>query len=189
VAAYPAARLADGQFAGPGGAPAQEVPPSLTGVVADGRMVVAVGSQAALPFARPLVLTSPDGGRTWQSTVLRAPAGGGMPLMVAGGHGRWLALGPDAAWTSPDGLSWRLGPGVAPLAGGDRVQALARTRGGFAAVGENERPVVTISCGPRCSGCPPTASPGSAGAQASLTFRPEGGGWPACAGWPRAGAF
>jgi hypothetical protein len=141
VAAYPAASLADGQFAGPGGAPAQEVPPSLTGVAAAGRTVVAVGSQATLPFARPLVLTSPDGGRTWQPTVLPAPAGGGMPLMVAGGHGRWLALGPHAAWTSPDGRSWRLGPGVAPLVGGDRVQALAQTRGGFAAVGENVRPL------------------------------------------------
>jgi hypothetical protein len=141
VAAYPAARLADGQFAGPGGAPAQEVPPSLTAVAADGRTVVAVGSQAALPVARPLVLTSPDGGRTWQPTVLPAPAGGGMPLMVAGGHGRWLALGPDGTWTSPDGRSWRLGPGVAPLAGGDRVQALAPTRDGFAAVGENVQPL------------------------------------------------
>ena len=141
AAAYPAAALADGQFAGPGGAPAQEVPPSLAAVAADGRTVVAVGSQAALPFARPLVLTSPDGGRTWQPTVLPAPAGGGMPLMVAGGHGRWLALGPDATWTSPDGRSWRLGPGIAPLAGGDRVQALARTRDGFAAVGENVQPL------------------------------------------------
>jgi hypothetical protein len=141
VVAYPSARLADAQFAGPGGAPAPEVLPSLTGVAAAGRTVVAVGSQAALPFARPLVLTSPDGGRTWQSTVLRAPAGGGMPLMVAGGHGGWLAVGPDAAWTSPDGRSWRLGPGVAPLVGGDRVQALAPTRGGFAVVGENVRPV------------------------------------------------
>jgi hypothetical protein len=141
VVAYPSARLADAQFAGPGGAPAAEVLPSLTGVAAAGRTVVAVGSQATLPFARPLVLTSPDGGRTWQSTVLRAPPGGGMPLMVAGGHAGWLAVGPDAAWTSPDGRSWRLGPGVAPLAGGDRVQALAQTRGGFAAVGENVRPV------------------------------------------------
>jgi hypothetical protein len=61
--------------------------------------------------------------------------------MLAGGHGQWLALGPRAGWTSPDGRSWRLGPGVAPLAGGDRVQALARTRGGFAAVGENVRPL------------------------------------------------
>jgi hypothetical protein len=141
VVASPSARLADAQFAGPGGAPAPEVPPTLTGVAAAGRTVVAVGSQAALPFARPLVLTSPDGGRTWQPAVLRAPAGGGMPLMVAGGHGGWLAVGPDAAWTSPDGRSWRLGPGVAPLAGGDRVQALAQTPGGFAAVGENVRPV------------------------------------------------
>jgi hypothetical protein len=75
VPASPSARLADAQFAAPGGAPAQEVPPSLTGVAASGRTVVAVGSQAALPFARPLVLTSPDGGRTWQSTVLRGAGG------------------------------------------------------------------------------------------------------------------
>jgi hypothetical protein len=141
VVASPSARLADAQFARLGGAPAPEVPPTLTGVAAAGRTVVAVGSQAALPVARPLVLTSSDGGRTWQPTVLRAPPGGGMPLMVAGGHGGWLAVGPDASWTSPDGRSWRLGPGVAPLAGGDRVQALAQTPGGFAAVGENVRPV------------------------------------------------
>ena len=122
--------------------------------------------------------------------VLRAPAGGGMPLMVAGGHGRWLAVGPDAAWTSPDGRSWRLGPGVAPLAGGDRVQALAPDTRRVRRRGRERAPAwATISCAPRCSGCPPTASPGSAGARASLTFRPERGGWPACAGWPRAAAF
>jgi hypothetical protein len=141
VMAYPPAQLADGQFAGPGGASARQVLPSLTGVAAAGRTVVAVGSQAALPYARPLVLTSPDGGHTWESAVLRTPAGGGMPLMVTGGHGRWLAVGPDAAWTSPDGRSWRLGPGVAPLASGDRVRALAQARAGFAAVGANVRPV------------------------------------------------
>ena len=140
VLASPSARLADAQFAGPGGEPTPEVLPSLTGVAAAGHTVVAVGSQAALPFARPLVLTSPDGGRTWQSAVLRAPAGGGMPLKVAGGHGGWLAVGPDAAWTSPDGRSWRVGPGIAPLAGGDRVHAVAQTGGGFAAVGENVHP-------------------------------------------------
>jgi hypothetical protein len=141
LVAYPPARLADGQFAGPGGAPAQQVLPSLAGVAAAGRTVVAVGSQAALPFARPLVLTSPDGGHTWQPAALPAPVGGGMPLMVAGGHGRWLAVGPDAAWTSLDGRSWRLGPGVAPLAAGDRVRALAQTGAGFVAVGTNVRPL------------------------------------------------
>ena len=113
VMAYPPARLADGQFAGPGGAAAQQVLPSLTGVAAAGRTVVAVGSQVA---------------------------GGGRPLMVVGRHGRWLAVGPDAAWTSPDGRSWRLGPGIAPLASGDHVRSLAQTRAGFAAVGANVRP-------------------------------------------------
>jgi hypothetical protein len=64
-----------------------------------------------------------------------------MPLMVAGGHGRWLAVGPGAAWTSRDGRSWRLGPGIAPLAAGDRVRALAQTPAGFVAVGANVRPL------------------------------------------------
>jgi hypothetical protein len=144
VTTYPSARLADGQFAGPGMPPAPAVPPSLTGVAATGHTVVAVGSQASLPFARPLILMSPDGGRRWRQTVLRTPGGedtaGTVPLMVAGGDGRWLALGQDAAWTSPDGRSWQLGPGIAPLAGGDRVLALAKTGGGFVAVGENVRP-------------------------------------------------
>jgi hypothetical protein len=34
-----------------------------------------------------------------------------------------------------------LGRGIAPLASGDRVRALAQTRAGFAAVGANVRPV------------------------------------------------
>ena len=141
VTAYPPATLADGQFAGPSGSAAPSVLPSLTGIAAAGDTVVAVGSQATLPDARPLVLMSPDGGHTWQPAVLRAPDGGSMagavPLMVAGGPGRWLALAPDAVWTSPDGRTWQLGPGIAPLASGDRVKALAQTPGGFVAVGEN----------------------------------------------------
>src|SRR5262249_5451689 len=144
LVASPAARLADAQFAAAGGAPANVVPPSLTAIAAAGRTVVAVGWQAALPFARPLVLTSPDGGRTWQSAVLHAPRGnataGAVPVMVAGGGGRWLALGPDAVWTSTDGRSWQLGPGIAPLVSGDRVLAVARTGGGYVAVGKNLHP-------------------------------------------------
>ena len=144
LVAYPAARLADGQFAAVGGATANVVPPSLTAIAAAGHTVVAVGWQAALPFARPLVLMSPDGGRTWQSAVLHAPRGnataGAVPVMVAGGGGRWLALGPDAVWTSTDGRSWQLGPGIAPLASGDRVLAVARAGGGYVAVGKNLQP-------------------------------------------------
>ncbi|HUL26540.1 MAG TPA: hypothetical protein VLW44_12305 [Streptosporangiaceae bacterium] len=137
--AYPPA----GQFAGLGGSPAQRVPPTLTGVAAAGATVVAVGSQAALPYPRPLVLISPDGGHSWRSAVLRAPGGGpaagAVPLMVAGAPGRWLAVAPDGVWTSPDGRYWRLGPAIAPLAGGDRVAALAPTGSGFVAAGENVR--------------------------------------------------
>jgi hypothetical protein len=145
VVSYPSAFLAGGQAAGPGGSPGAGVPPVLTGIAAAGNTVVAVGAQATLPSARPLVLTSPNCGRTWRRAVLHAAGGGGatgpgaVPLMVAGGHGRWLAVAPDATWTSPDGRSWQLGPGIAPLAGGDRVRALARTRRGFVAVGENLR--------------------------------------------------
>ena len=106
--------------------------------------MVAVGSQATLPDARPLILMSPDGGHTWQPAVLRAPGGasmaGAVPMMIAGGPGRWLAVAPDAVWTSPDGRTWQLGPGIAPLASGDRVAGLALTPGGFAAVGENIGP-------------------------------------------------
>ena len=144
VTAYPSARLADGQFAGPGGPIAPQVLPSLTGIAAAGATVVAVGSQATLPDARPLILISPDGGHTWQPAVLRAPDGasmaGAVPMMIAGGPGGWLAEAPDAVWTSPDGRAWQLGPGIAPLASGDRVTGLAQTPGGFVAVGENLRP-------------------------------------------------
>jgi hypothetical protein len=141
VTAYPSARLADGQFAGPGGSAPPQVLPSLTGIAAAGATVVAVGSRATLPDERPLVLMSPDGGRTWRPAVLRARDGGSLagavPLMVAGGDGRWLAVAPDAVWTSPDGRAWQLGPGIAPLASGDRVVGLAQAPGGFVVVGEN----------------------------------------------------
>lgn len=144
VVARPSARLADAQFTTLPGQSGQGALPALTGVAAVGGTVVAVGAQATFPSTRPLVLTSPDGGRTWQPAVLRAPAGraagaGAVPVMVAGGYGGWLALGPDAAWTSSDGRSWLLGPGIAPLADGDWVRALARTGSGFAAVGESQK--------------------------------------------------
>jgi hypothetical protein len=54
-------------------------------------------------------------------------------------------VAPDAVWTSQDGRTWQLGPGIAPLAGGDRVLGLARTPGGFVAVGENMHPQGTAA--------------------------------------------
>ncbi len=150
----PSTQLADAQFTTLPGQPGPGTLPALTAVAAVGSTVVAVGSQATFPATRPLVLTSPDGGRTWQPAVLRIPAGGAaagaaaVPVMVAGGRGGWLALGPDAAWTSPDGRSWLLGPGISPLADGDRVRALARTGSGFIAVGQSQNPPGTPGQGP-----------------------------------------
>jgi hypothetical protein len=54
-------------------------------------------------------------------------------------------VAPDAVWTSPDGRTWQLGPGIAPLASGDHVAGLAQTRGGFVAVGANIRPQGTAA--------------------------------------------
>jgi hypothetical protein len=134
--------LADGQFAGPGGAAWSAVPPTLTGIAAAGGTVVAIGAQATPPAAQPLMLTSADGGQTWQRDVLPMPGGamagaGAVPLLVAGGRGSWLALAAGASWTSADGLAWRPGPAIAPVAAGDRVQALAATASGFLAMGGN----------------------------------------------------
>jgi hypothetical protein len=134
--------LADGQFSGPGGTPWPAVPPALTGIAASGRTVVVIGARATLPAAQPLMLTSADGGQTWQRDVLPLPAvalagADAVPLMVAAGHGRWLALADGATWTSSDGRSWRLGPAMAPATAGDQVQALAATATGFLAVGDN----------------------------------------------------
>ena len=136
--------LADGQFAGPGGTAWPAVPPALTGIAASDSTVVVIGARATLPTARPLMLTSADGGRTWQRDVLPLPAAAtagasAVPLLVAAGQGRWLALAAGATWTSADGRSWRLGPAIAPVAAGDRVEALAATATGFLAVGQNIR--------------------------------------------------
>jgi hypothetical protein len=134
--------LADGQFAGPGGSAWPAVPPTLTGIAAVGNTVVAIGARATPPATQPLVLTSTDGGQTWQRDVLKLPGGptagaGAVPLMVAGGPGRWLALAAGASWISADGRTWRPGPAIAPVAAGDRVQALAPTATGFVAAGGN----------------------------------------------------
>ena len=134
--------LADGQFAGPGGSAWPAVPPALTGIAASGSTVVVIGARATLPAAQPLMLTSADGGQTWQRDVLPLPApvtagASAVPLLVAAGQGRWLALAAGATWTSADGCSWRFGPAIAPVATGDRVQAVAATATGFLAVGQN----------------------------------------------------
>jgi hypothetical protein len=135
---YPPATLAGAEFAaqtaGPGGAP------TLTGIAADGQTIVAIGSQGGPALPLPLILVSQDGGRTWARAALgrgpAAPGAGAVPVLAVRGHGRWLALGRRAAWTSVDGTTWQPAPAL-PISAGDRILGLARTRAGFVAVGQN----------------------------------------------------
>src|SRR5215469_9467736 len=135
---YPAATLAAGDFAAPAAVPG--VPPSLTGIADAGKTIVAVGSQGAASLTLPLILVSRDGGQTWARAALRpggvAPGPGAAPVLVTRGRNGWLALGPQAAWTSTTGGAWRAAPGP-PMLPGDKILSLTRTQSGFLAVGQN----------------------------------------------------
>jgi hypothetical protein len=144
--AYPAARtgqFTSGQTPGPAeGAPG--VFQTLTQVASSAGTVVAVGRQAGGDVTRAQFLVSTDAGSSWQVAPVRAASGGdpapGHPaqLVVAGPQG-WLAVGPDAIWTSTDGRSWTLArtTGITPTDSGDRVQLLIRTATGYLAAGQN----------------------------------------------------
>lgn len=69
-----------------------------------------------------------------------AAAGPGTaPVLIAHSGSTWLALGQYAAWTSPNGRTWRPAPALPPVAG-DTVLGLAGTGTGFVAVGEHTGP-------------------------------------------------
>lgn len=171
---YPPGQLGDAQFPAPPAGTAGAVHMTLAGVAAAGDTVVAVGSQPGVPAARPVMLVSADGGHTWQQAALAPPAipappasappasalAGGVPaataasssqpqshgpVMVAGGDGRWLALGAGAGWVSADATHWRPVTGLASAGlpgtvAGDQVAALVRTGSGFLAVGQHLQP-------------------------------------------------
>ncbi|MFB9894768.1 hypothetical protein [Planobispora takensis] len=116
----------------------------LNSIASDGSTVVAVGTDTTSPLPRPLFLVSPDGGATWRLGELAGPVREGGPTtvsLVAGGDGRWVAVGyelagPPGLWTSTDGLTWiEVEPGGSTFKAGDRIMDLARTSSGFVAVG------------------------------------------------------
>ncbi|MGH3408111.1 MAG: hypothetical protein ACRDRJ_37270, partial [Streptosporangiaceae bacterium] len=114
-------------------------------IVASGRTIVAIGSQASDGVVRQQFFASADGGRTWRLAPLRTPDGGPAPLgyaaaLLAGGPGGWLAEGPQAIWTSRDGLTWTLAAthGITPRQPGDSVWVVTRTARGFLAAGSGK---------------------------------------------------
>ena len=101
---------------------------SIGRIVAAGTTVVAMGSQVSDGVVRQQFFVSANGGASWRLAPVRAPGGGQPPLgypaaRLAGGPGGWLAVGPQAIWTSPDGTAWTLAAthGITPQLPGDQL--------------------------------------------------------------------
>jgi predicted Ser/Thr protein kinase len=111
-------------------------------VVASGSTIVTMGSQTSDGVVRQQFFVSTNGGGTWRLASLHAPGGGPAPLghtasRLAGGPGGWVAVGPQAIWTSPDGLNWTLAAthGITPQLPGDQFLVITSTAQGFLAAG------------------------------------------------------
>ncbi|MFC4050724.1 hypothetical protein ACFOY4_13590 [Actinomadura syzygii] len=143
----PAPVEADALFAADPAAATDGLVQSLAAVAADAGTLVAAGTEGDPDPGRerPQFLVSADAGKTWSLARIRTQDGampplGEIPSHVAGGGGRWMAVGrtpsgATVAWTSADAETWtRLQPSAA-FKPTDRVNGLARTGGGFVAVG------------------------------------------------------
>ena len=120
----------------------RDVSQTVDRVVASGNTIVTMGSQTSDGVVRQQFFASTDGGATWRRAAAHAPGGGSAPLghvasRLAGGPGGWLAVGPQAIWTSPNGLNWTLAAthGI-PQLPGDQLLVLNNTAQGFLAAGE-----------------------------------------------------
>ncbi|MQY03362.1 hypothetical protein [Actinomadura macrotermitis] len=142
--AAPALTVADDSFAADPAARADGLVQDLAAVAASGGTLVAAGGEVEGDGrARAQFLVS--AGKGWQPAAVRGadgaePLPGARPRLLAGGAGRWAALGADpagavTAWTSHDARTWTAAPGGAAFGPADRVAALARTATGFVAVG------------------------------------------------------
>ncbi len=143
----PPATAAGALFSTTPGDEARGISQSLARVASSGSQVVAVGSQAGARISRAQFFVSANGGQTWRLGTEQAadggdPAPGHAATLIAGGQGRWTAVGPSAIWTSHDGVAWTLAStqGITPMQGGDQANVLRRTATGFLAAGENVPP-------------------------------------------------
>jgi serine/threonine protein kinase len=131
--------------AGPPVNPAQQ-PPGVSRlierIVAVGNTIVTTGWQTSGGVERQQFFVSADGGATWYLAPMQQPGGspptaGHVAERIAGGPRGWVAEGPQAIWTSKNGLSWTLAAthGISPQHPSDNIQAVTATAGGFLATG------------------------------------------------------
>jgi hypothetical protein len=116
-------------------------------IVASGNTVVTTGTQVSDGTVRQQFFASADGGATWRLASAQGPGGGPAPVghaatRVAGGPAGWLAIGPQAIWSSRDGLTWTLAAthGITPQLAGDQLYVLTATAHGFLAAGQAPAP-------------------------------------------------
>ena len=116
-------------------------------IAAAGNTIVTTGTQVSGGVVRQQFFNSADGGATWRLAAVHGPGGGQVPLgyaatRLAGGPAGWVATGPQAIWTSRDGLSWTLAAahGITPRLPGDQLYVLTATADGFLAAGQAQGP-------------------------------------------------
>jgi hypothetical protein len=116
-------------------------------IVAVGSTMVTTGSQTSDGVVRQQFLVSANAGASWHLAPVHSPGGGQAALghpatLLAGGPGGWVATGPQAIWTSPNGLTWTLAAthGITPRMPGDVVWVLNKTSTGYLAAGIGNGP-------------------------------------------------
>jgi serine/threonine protein kinase len=116
-----------------------------TGAQTSASSQVTASSQTSPALVRQQFFVSTDAGAagSWHVAPVHTPGGGQAPLgypavRIAGGTHGWMAEGPDAIWTSPNGLSWTLAAthGITPQEPGDSIDVVTNTADGFLAAGQ-----------------------------------------------------
>ncbi len=153
-AGFPPARIATADFAGSAAQAGRGTRVTLGTVATFGSQVVAVGGQSGGSIGRALFLHSSNNGNAWQLGTVHgaggiAPPPQATPRLVTGGPAGWVAIGTGFTFTSSDGQSWLVGPGL-PQQPGDQVTAVTAAGTGFiatgqTAVGNSAAPVLWLS--------------------------------------------
>jgi hypothetical protein len=108
-------------------------------IVAVGSTIVATAQESGAGLTRQQFFVSTDLGATWHLGQIQGnPSPGHTAALLAGGPGGWLAIGSQAIWTSPDGLTWTQAAthGITQNPG-DRLSVVTSTAQGFLAGGSD----------------------------------------------------